>query len=135
MIDTVLGTPKETRTTCASARFALLGIVLRALVVLLAGELSGVGHMAADLCVSLDGSEHHLADCSDEEGHECPPGCPDCHSWRGAAGPTTARHPISKPAPVALISKPRSTTPYAARAPSETDPDSVYRPPRPFAFV
>jgi hypothetical protein len=48
-----------------------------ALVLALALQVSGLGHMLADALDSLAQLEHVDADCDD--GKDCPPGCPDCH--------------------------------------------------------
>ncbi len=59
---------------------SLLG-VLQVLTVLVSVQLSGVVHFVRDLVQVVSVGEHHHDDSDDDDaaGHECPPGCPNCH--------------------------------------------------------
>ena len=63
---------------------AMLGI-LRAMLVIVVIQLSGLPHMAADAFIGDDSCcDGDGADCADEKsGLDCPPGCPTCHCPHG----------------------------------------------------
>jgi hypothetical protein len=110
---------------------SLLG-VLQLLTVLASFQLSGIAHFARDLVQVISVGEHHHDDGDDDEdepGHECPPGCPNCHHVHlsGAA--------LSPSAPIADFVPLRNALPGFARDNGDDAPPgpalpSVYRPPR-----
>jgi hypothetical protein len=95
-------------------------------------QLSSVGHFAGDLVQMVtEGHHHHDGADQDEDdpGHECPPGCPNCHHVHlsGAA---------FQPAPASSLAP---TPPGEASTTREFADDgvpagpqlpSIYRPPR-----
>lgn len=104
-----------------------LGVLLRLLTVLIACELSGVVHVALDVAAACGQAEHGENDC-DEEGHECPPGCPGCHcpnravAWHAPA--FALQRARTLPRPVAeFVWQP-------ALPPREVDSAGLYRPPK-----
>ena len=109
--------------------FALLLVVVRALSLVLAFEVSGTLHAVVDLLLTVSG-EHvaHDDDCASESpGDECPAGCPTCHCGHGPIGSGDVA-----PA-VAAIGSPPTSFAFAMRrdhAPPDSDPGSLYRPPR-----
>lgn len=68
-----------------SRTLCLFIAVLRVLVVLVSVQTTSVLHIVADVVDQLsDGTVHEENDCGDDdEGTECPPGCPSCHSTHG----------------------------------------------------
>jgi hypothetical protein len=108
--------------------FALFSLV-RPLVVLLALQLSGVGHALADLrFFGDDASSEQHGDCSSEEpGRDCPPGCPTCHHANGGVGslPLQAGFIVIPPVPEVA-----NFAPSEADAPSSPELPSVFRPPK-----
>jgi hypothetical protein len=103
---------------------------LRALVVLLAFQLSGVSHAVGDLLLFTEDSmaEGHTDCPADEPGRDCPPGCPTCHHAHGGVGavPGSASFPLSH------IDSPQAVSfaPAEADAPPNPDLPSVFRPPK-----
>ena len=111
-----------------SARPALFS-VLRALVVLLALQLSGVGHALADLrLITDDATTERHGDCSTEEpGRDCPPGCPTCHHANGGVGSLPIQTGfVVIPAPPEVL----HFSPEEADAPLSPELPSVFRPPK-----
>jgi hypothetical protein len=106
-------------------------LALRLLVLLFAAELSGMTHAVLDVSASLLGAQHAADDdCDDSEaGHECPPGCPNCHCWHAG---TPSPPPVLERGPVAIatVACDASFVPYRAPATAGPDPSCVYRPPR-----
>ncbi|MET0287578.1 MAG: hypothetical protein ABW352_24030 [Polyangiales bacterium] len=106
-------------------------LALRALSLLMLVDLSGLTHTAFDLACVLGGGEHMDADCDDESGHECPPGCIDCHDFHAGCTITTppaitfALEPLRRERPVAL-----PPPPYTRSEPLAPDQSTLYRPPR-----
>jgi len=94
-------------------------------------QLSNVGHFASDVVQVLTVGHHHDVpdDDEDDPGHECPPGCPNCHHV----------HPGGASLPQYAESTP-SVAPIPRRSPERwlADDDvppgpqlpSIYRPPR-----
>lgn len=119
------------------ARLALWLALLRVCAVLLVGEFSGLAHTGLDVFESLNGIAHHDADdCDDEQGHECPPGCPNCHCWHAAPSIVATQHLVGHEGPLgATVAAKVSTVPYAGRQPAGADPRCPYRPPRGCAFA
>lgn len=92
-------------------------------------QLSGYGHMVADLLVSIGVVAEHTDDCSDEGGdRECPPGCPTCHCAHCVAPalPAAATSDTLAPAVVSAASSLDDTH----RSPTSPELPHVYRPPR-----
>ena len=104
----------------------LFFVALRLLVLLFSAELSGVTHAVLD--VLADEGAHESEDC-EEDGHECPPGCPGCHCWH--AGAPTPPLPFTCEFKVVISQVAKfGFTPHADVPTQGADPDSVYRPPR-----
>jgi hypothetical protein len=102
----------------------VLGL-LRAVVVMLAVQASGLPHLIADTFVADDASEHS-SPCSDDD-KSCPPGCPSCHvcgHMQAVFVPRTAllsvtSHDVEMPRSIVTDSRP--PTPPSS---------SFFRPPR-----
>ncbi len=124
------------RTRAQRATVVTCFVLLRVCVFLLMGELSGLAHTGLDLFEALQGLEHHVEDdCDDQQGHECPPGCVNCHSSHAVPAIPAAPQPEVDTTP--FVEPPRtkpSSVPYAGLKPAGSDPDSPYRPPRLLAF-
>ena len=104
---------------------------LRALVLLFALEFSGLSHAALDVACSLAGSTHATDDdCdSDDPGHECPPGCPNCHCWH--AGALSLPLGIEPGRRIVLrLTAQLGFVPVTSMPLGNADLDAVYRPPR-----
>ena len=128
MRETDQRTAPRSRATRPGVRQVLFS-ALRALVVLLALQLSGVTHAVGDLLMFLDDSmaEEHT-DCSSEKpGRDCPPGCPTCHHAHGGVGslPGSASFTLTH-----AHAKAASFAPAEADAPPNPDLPSVFRPPK-----
>jgi hypothetical protein len=104
---------------------------LRLLLALVTLELSGLAHAGADAYQAAAGFAQHDQDCDDEEaGHECPPGCPNCHCVHAAlvlAQPRCGETQLEALPPREQAS---GGVPSTDRVPAPQDPDSIYRPPR-----
>jgi len=112
----------------------VLVVVLRLLALLVATELSGAAHALLDVAAGIAGIEHPRDDCDDEEaGHECPPGCPNCHCAHGAVAQSAARSEprveLGSTVLLALRSE-AGFVPRDAMPPKGADPRRLYRPPR-----
>lgn len=105
-------------------------LAVRVLAVLLSVEFSGLPHAVMDGVEAFAGHEQHAGDdCGDEGGHECPPGCPDCHCWQ-AGLPSEL---VQIVADIAILPRPvreASFASYRRVASDNTRARSVYRPPR-----
>jgi hypothetical protein len=105
----------------------LIGVALRLLTVLIACELSGVVHVALDVAAACGQAEHGENDC-DQEGHECPPGCPGCHCPNGAVAWNAPAF-----AGLRVRNLPRFAEDFVlsrALPPREVDAAGLYRPPK-----
>jgi len=108
----------------------LLALVVRALVLLVSLELSGLtGVAAAMIAIDAEGTGDCCSDCPlEKSGKECPPGCPACHCSHGA----TALPPLvaapSVDAFVRNVSVPHLLSTQSA--PRTPNLPGVYRPPR-----
>lgn len=104
---------------------------LRVIAVLLSLEFSGAAHAALDGYEALTGvTQHADDDCEDEAGHECAPGCPNCHCWH-AGLPTVPPAAVSDTLKVAARAEQgRGFVPYTAMPLREAALASLYRPPR-----
>jgi hypothetical protein len=69
------------RTSRVQLVFAL---VLRLFAISLSAEVSGAAHAALDLASSLSWLEHGEHAGDDDDDHECPPGCMNCHCAHAA---------------------------------------------------
>ena len=111
-----------------------LAVVLRLVALFVATELSGALHALLDVAASIAGSEHPEDDCEDEEaGHECPPGCPNCHCVHGAVAQLAARsEPRVERGPRVLfvLRNEAGFVPRSALPPKGADQTRLYRPPR-----
>ena len=109
-------------------------LLLRVFALFVASELSGLAHTGTDVYESFAGHEqHHEADCEEEEaGHECPPGCPNCHCAHASHAVVVLSGLACQTAltPLPTVARRVGFVPYAALVPSGADPASLYRPPR-----
>ncbi|MFT3926823.1 MAG: hypothetical protein QM778_30035 [Myxococcales bacterium] len=116
------------------ARLSLWVVLLRVFALFVTAEVSGLAHLGTDLVEAMAGAdhvhEHEHEDCEDEEsGHECPPGCPNCHHAHsavvlGVLAPETHLEPLLGP------ERPTGFVPYSEMVRAGADPASLYRPPR-----
>lgn len=109
-----------------------LAVLLRALAVLLALQLSGAAHAvhdALELAVAQAAPEHH--DCDDAgDDTDCPPGSTGCHRAHHNVIPSATSRELLD----ALLPVPASELAglgYDAHAPPRPDPASLDRPPKP----
>ena len=108
-------------------------LVLRMLALLMVVELSGLAHLTLDAFELVGAVDHHQDqdDCEDEEaGHDCPPGCLNCHCAHAAAlvvaGPRFEGSCRATRLESELVAFPgRALVHHGA-----TDLESIYRPPR-----
>lgn len=112
----------------------VLVAVLRLVALLVSTELSGAAHALLDVATSAAGAEHPRDDCDDEEsGHECPPGCPNCHCTHGAVVQLAPRTAPQSAARLAILHPPphqAGFVPLDAMPPQGADRTRLYRPPR-----
>lgn len=109
----------------------LLAVALRVLTLFVVSELSGSLHAALDIAASLAGEQHVADDCEDTDaGHECPPGCPNCHAGHAAlaAPPRTAE--VTCSLRLSSVAEAEPVIDVASKAPKHPDLGSLYRPPR-----
>lgn len=115
-----------------------LAVVLRLLSLLVVTELSGAAHALLDVAARLAGTEHPHDDCDDEEaGHECPPGCPNCHCAHGAVAQLAARSEPRvelEPSVPWVFCNDAGFVPRAELRPQGADRTRLYRPPRAVAL-
>ena len=111
--------------------FVLFVSAMRVLALVVAMSCTGVLHAADDLAAALSGYAHVDEDCSssDDQSHDCPPGCPSCHGASGfvRALPPNVGHSVE------LLSPPADDVmPWFVelRAPRLSHRSTVYRPPR-----
>ena len=106
----------------------ILVIALRMVVSVTAVQISGVSHAVADVIVAVQGGDEYEHNCpNDNDGRECPPGCPSCHC-------THAMNALPSVGPSfvldALIPIEIAIAPYEAQSPPGPEPGALYRPPR-----
>jgi len=106
--------------------------LFQALAIISAFQLSSIGHFASDVVQMLtEGHHHHDSADGDEDqpGHECPPGCPNCHHVHpgGASVPPASDALLAVLSPPAASRAPRLAVEHAPAGPSLP---SVFRPPR-----
>jgi hypothetical protein len=106
--------------------------MLQVLAVLASLQLSGVGHFVRDLVQVISIGEHHHDDDDgdeDEPGHECPPGCPNCHHVHLSGASLSAAAPVA-----GFVSPREASLGFAGDSDDDAPPGpalpSVYRPPR-----
>ena len=103
--------------------------LLRLVLVLAALGISGLAPAVADL-IACD-EVHDAASCSDcpleQDGRDCPPGCPSCHCVHAGIGlpPVDALHVATLDRDVEA-----AAIPYEAAVPRAPPASDVYRPPR-----
>lgn len=106
-------------------------IVLRLVVTMTAVQITGIPHVAVDVIAAMQSDEHQEhtdENCpNDNDGRECPPGCPSCHCTHAMSA-----LPVAAPSTVLdwLIPIEMATAPYEAQGPPNPDPLTLYRPPR-----
>jgi hypothetical protein len=106
----------------------LLLLAARALVLLLAMQLSGMNHSVIDSVRSFAGCGEDHGDCSsDESGRDCPPGCPTCHHPHGGVGALPSEQVLNFETPPPLQV---TFAPAEADAPPNPDLPAVFRPPK-----
>jgi hypothetical protein len=113
-------------------RTLVWALVLRVCALFLFAELSGVPHALIDVVEACGGSELHAQeDCGDEEaGHECPPGCPNCHCFHAAAAAPALLRMETELVPLLRRTRHAGFVPYVGKVPPSADLDALYRPPR-----
>lgn len=106
----------------------LLLVVVRVIVAVTAAHITGIPHVVRDVVAAVHGDNVTHEQCPNEEdGRECPPGCPSCH----CAHPMNALPSASPPMVLEfLIPIEVAMAPYGAQAPPGAEPTSLYRPPR-----
>jgi hypothetical protein len=117
-----------------SRPMVVLVALLRLVALLVATELSGMAHALLDAAACVAGVEHPRDDCEDEEsGHECPPGCPNCHCAHGAIVQLAARGEPRPQLRLEALHPPRDEAgfvPLDAMPPPGAELAPLYRPPR-----
>ncbi|HET8935039.1 MAG TPA: hypothetical protein VFN67_16435 [Polyangiales bacterium] len=107
--------------------YSLLRMLLQLLTVLIVCEVSGAVHVALDVAAACGQVEHGENDC-EQDGHECPPGCPGCHCPNGAPAwqaPTfTLARALNLPRPAADFDW------QPDQPPREVDTSGLFRPPK-----
>lgn len=106
---------------------ALLSALATLIVVV---QLSGAGHVIADLTASPDVIAAHFAS---EDGGDCPPGCPSCHHTNGGVAATPPSPPADEAGEPPEIGPGTFGRPHAWVVPPQPNLPSVFRPPRPLA--
>lgn len=105
----------------------ILLVAVRMIVAVTAVQITGIPHVVADAVAAVQGDDRHEECPNDEDGRECPPGCPSCH----CAHPMNALPAVPPPMELDfLIPIEVAIAPYEAQAPPGPDLASLYRPPR-----
>jgi len=109
----------------------LVVVAMRLIVGLTAVQITGVPHAVADVVAVIQGADEHESeheDCpNDDDGRECPPGCPSCHCAH-AMSALPSLGPALVPDPLVAIEV--AIAPYEARWRPGPEPAALYRPPR-----
>lgn len=105
----------------------ILLVAVRMIVAVTAVQITGIPHVVADAVAVVQADDRH-EDCPNEDdGRECPPGCPNCHCTHPmSALPFVAPPMVLDP----LIPIEVAIAPYEALAPPGPEPAGLYRPPR-----
>lgn len=108
--------------------FVYAALLLRCLVLLIAIQVSGVGHVLVDAASWFADDTHETSDCDDQPGQPCAPGCPRCHCHH----PTSVSVPAPNLAELLPLfgSESELTSLDDQQAPHGPAPPSIYRPPR-----
>ncbi len=128
--------PRKTRRIRQRSLFVMrlvhrVVVVLRLIVAMTAVQITGIPHVAADMIVAMqsdDHEDHSHENCpNDDDGRQCPPGCPSCHCTHAMSA-----LPVAAPPTVLdrLIPMEMAIAPYKAQGPPNPDPITLYRPPR-----
>ncbi len=112
---------------CRSKPLRAALLLVRAVVVCLALQMSGVLHFVVDLWLEGEAAAAHFAEGQGDDDEDCPPGCPTCHCVH--ASPALPIQ-LDALAPELLPAFEMTWAPYEARTPPPLEPRSVYRPPR-----
>lgn len=108
-----------------------LALALRVLALFVASELSGSIHAALDIAASLAGEQHVEDDCDDTDaGHECPPGCPNCHAGHAALAAPPRIADVTCSLRLSSVAEAELAIDVATRTPKHPELGSLYRPPR-----
>lgn len=103
---------------------------LRVLAAVLLLQLSGIAHAAIDTWDSLADESQQCSDgCeNDDNGRECPPGCPKCHCSHVSPAVLQERagEVVALPTPDGTA----TLAPHEASAPRSGEPLFVFRPPK-----
>jgi hypothetical protein len=102
--------------------------VVSIVVALIALQVSGLGAMAEYLDRSTETSGGCCSDCPmEQDGRECPPGCPNCHCAHGGVGLPMAHEGAEESS---VLEARMEVPPYEATVPRAPPGPGVYRPPR-----
>jgi len=113
----------------SSPSIGWLFLAFRTLALCLALQLSGAVHFAVDLWQSGEAAADHCDDCpDDEEGRECPPGCPSCHCTNVSPVLPSPSGPPALAVVLPLFEV--AWGPHESGTPPSPSPRSLYRPPR-----
>lgn len=111
-----------------SRAFAWVVAATRLCLFLAVAQTTGLMHVAIDVVTTIAGIEDH-DECPDEQnGRECPPGCPICHCSHGATAlpPALAAAFVEAFDPATTV----APDPMQESAPRAPVMPGVYRPPR-----
>lgn len=105
----------------------ILLLAVRMIVAVTAVQITGIPHVVADVVAVVQADDKH-EDCPNEDdGRECPPGCPNCHCTH----PMSALPPAPPPMVLdLLIPSEIAVAPYESLGPPGPEPSALYRPPR-----
>lgn len=119
--------PRSSTTLARCAR-RLLVALWSLLLVIACLELAGIPTFpAADVC------EASCTECpAEKSGHDCPPGCPECHAHQGHLASLPSAPRLS-PEAFAFHARDVQVTPWEAATPLQRFLSSIYRPPRSLA--
>ena len=104
-------------------------VFLQILAVSLTLELSGLEHVALD-GLALDAGTAHPTDDCEKSGHECPPGCPNCHVAHSILPGVVALHIQVELRPLHPASITLGFVPSEVAPPAGADRARLDRPPK-----